>query len=97
MFIGRKAEIDALTSKFSSCKRTAILLYGRRRVGKTALLREALKSVVKKDESYIPLPLKKKTITGRDRKNVNPDFAAKKAVLLFLPAPGAENLHSQKN
>lgn len=45
MFIGRKAEIDALTSKFSSRKRTAILLYGRRRVGKTALLREALKSV----------------------------------------------------
>ena len=45
MFIGRKAEIDTLHNQFANSRKTIILLYGRRRVGKTSLIREALKTV----------------------------------------------------
>ena len=45
MFIGRKTEIDTLHNQFANNKRTTILLYGRRRIGKTSLIREALKAV----------------------------------------------------
>ncbi|MBO8437266.1 MAG: AAA family ATPase [Spirochaetes bacterium] len=45
MFIGREIEIEALRNKFKSHKKTVILLYGRRRIGKTALIRETLKDI----------------------------------------------------
>ena len=45
MFIGREKEIRALTEELSEWKRrTAILVYGKRRVGKSTLIREAAKS-----------------------------------------------------
>ncbi len=45
MFIGREKELGQLTAELSSWKRrTAVLVYGKRRVGKTTLLREAAKS-----------------------------------------------------
>lgn len=40
MFIGRKKELDYLESRFQSDKSELIVLYGRRRIGKTELLRE---------------------------------------------------------
>lgn len=40
MFIGRKKELDYLESRFQSNKSELIVLYGRRRIGKTELLRE---------------------------------------------------------
>ena len=45
MFVGRQRELKALTSELSSWKKkTAILVYGKRRVGKTTLIKEAAKS-----------------------------------------------------
>ena len=45
MFIGREKELAELTAELSSWKRkTAILVYGKRRVGKTTLLLEAAMS-----------------------------------------------------
>ena len=41
MFYNREAELHALEEKVSSDKMEVFLLYGRRRVGKTALLRNA--------------------------------------------------------
>jgi len=43
MFIGRKQELASLQRKYDSERAELIVLYGRRRVGKTALLREFLK------------------------------------------------------
>ena len=43
MFIGRKAELEFLTSKYNSKGAQLIVLYGRRRVGKTETLREFCK------------------------------------------------------
>ena len=43
MFIGRKAELDFLNSKYSEPQGQLIVLYGRRRVGKTETLREFCK------------------------------------------------------
>lgn len=40
MFVGRKNEIDYLNDKYSSSKAEFIVLYGRRRIGKTEILRE---------------------------------------------------------
>lgn len=43
MFIGREAELQALDKQFSSSKRTAVLVYGKRRVGKSTLISRAAK------------------------------------------------------
>lgn len=43
MFIGRTNEIKELREMFSTSKMEAALIYGRRRVGKTAIINEALK------------------------------------------------------
>lgn len=43
MFIGRKSELDFLESKYQTDKSQLIVLYGRRRVGKTETLREFCK------------------------------------------------------
>lgn len=45
MFLGRKEELQTLKRCFNSNKKTTILLYGRRRIGKTALIQEAIKEV----------------------------------------------------
>ena len=39
-FIGRKQELDFLESKYAEDRAQLIVLYGRRRVGKTETLRE---------------------------------------------------------
>ena len=45
MFIGREKELGQLTAELSSWKRrTAVLVYGKRRVGKSTLLNEAAKA-----------------------------------------------------
>jgi uncharacterized protein len=44
MFIGRQRELEALRVTLNRCP-ALVILYGRRRVGKSALLREALKGV----------------------------------------------------
>ena len=45
MFIGREKELKALSAELSTWKkRTAILIYGKRRVGKSTLIKEAAKS-----------------------------------------------------
>ena len=45
MFIGRKKELKALSAELSTWKkRTAVLIYGKRRVGKSTLIKEAAKS-----------------------------------------------------
>ena len=45
MFVGRQRELNALTAELSSWKKkTAILVYGKRRVGKSTLIKEAAKS-----------------------------------------------------
>ena len=41
MFFGRKRELEELREKLSSDRFESILIYGRRRVGKTALIRKA--------------------------------------------------------
>jgi hypothetical protein len=43
MFIGRQAELDFLNTKFVADGGQLIVLYGRRRVGKTETLREFCK------------------------------------------------------
>lgn len=45
MFIGHKKEHQALSAEFATWKRkTAILFYGKRRVGKSTMIREAARS-----------------------------------------------------
>ncbi len=45
MFIGRQRELKAITAELSNWKKkTAILIYGKRRVGKSTLIKEAAKS-----------------------------------------------------
>jgi len=41
MFIGREAELAALSADFSSSDKTAVLVYGKRRVGKSTLIGQA--------------------------------------------------------
>lgn len=43
MFIGREAEINFFNSKYNSNKSELIVLYGRRRIGKTETLKEFCK------------------------------------------------------
>lgn len=42
MFQGRKKELSDLHEDFSSEKKSAILIYGKRRVGKSFLIKKAL-------------------------------------------------------
>ena len=44
MFVGRETELQELTGKLTDRKFEAILLYGKRRVGKTELIRHAAES-----------------------------------------------------
>lgn len=44
MFVGREKELNELCNQFSSNNRTAVLVYGKRRVGKSTLIAEAAKS-----------------------------------------------------
>ena len=45
MFVGRQKELSALTAELSNWeKRTAVLVYGKRRVGKSTLIKEAAKA-----------------------------------------------------
>ncbi len=56
MFIGRKKELENLKSywsKMSAKEGQFVILYGRRRVGKTELVKEFMKD---KDHSYFWLP-----------------------------------------
>lgn len=43
MFVGRMNELDILSEKYNSDKAELVVIYGRRRIGKTALIREFLK------------------------------------------------------
>jgi len=43
MFIGREKELAALKAQFGSDRRSVVLVYGKRRVGKTCLIGEALR------------------------------------------------------
>jgi uncharacterized protein len=45
MFIGRTQELARLRDEFAASQASLLLIYGRRRVGKSALLREATKSI----------------------------------------------------
>ena len=44
MFIGREKELEELTEKINNDCFESILIYGRRRIGKTELIKEAIKS-----------------------------------------------------
>lgn len=44
MFLGRKKELKEIKSQIESSKKTAILVYGKRRVGKTSLIAESVKN-----------------------------------------------------
>ena len=41
MFLGREKKLSRLKEQFSSQKRTAVLVYGKRRIGKSTLIKEA--------------------------------------------------------
>ena len=43
MFVGRTKELSLLKEEFNSPKKSAVLVYGKRRVGKSTLIREASK------------------------------------------------------
>lgn len=43
MFVGRERELSELRDQFNSDQRSVVLVYGKRRVGKTCLIRESLK------------------------------------------------------
>ncbi len=44
MFIGREKELQELSEEFNSQKKSIILVYGKRRIGKSSLIQEASKS-----------------------------------------------------
>lgn len=45
MFIGRSRELEELNNSFSDwTRKTAVLIYGKKRVGKSTLIKEAAKS-----------------------------------------------------
>ena len=50
MFIAREEELRTIRESLGSSRRSTILVYGRRRMGKTSLIREALKGI---DDSVI--------------------------------------------
>ena len=43
MFVGRESEVAALREQFASTRRSVVLVYGKRRVGKSTLIEEAAK------------------------------------------------------
>ena len=43
MFVGRKEELDVLNNAFSSEKQMNVIIYGRRRIGKSELVKEAIR------------------------------------------------------
>lgn len=43
MFVGRKIELDFLNEKYTSTKSEFVIIYGRRRIGKTELLKQFVK------------------------------------------------------
>lgn len=43
MFIGRHTELAALRSEFSAARASLAIVFGRRRIGKSTLIREAVK------------------------------------------------------
>jgi uncharacterized protein len=45
MFVGRTQELACLRDEFAAPRASLLVIYGRRRVGKSTLLREATKSV----------------------------------------------------
>src|SRR5690554_4562158 len=47
MFVGRKEELNELTSYLNSDKQENIIIYGRRRIGKSELIKEALRTTNK--------------------------------------------------
>lgn len=64
MFVGRHKEIKQINEALTTDKSSAILVYGRRRIGKTSLINEALKSYpgIKIVYSAIPDETEKNTI-----------------------------------
>lgn len=44
MFVGRKSELTSLADEFARPRPSLVVIYGRRRVGKSALIREAVRS-----------------------------------------------------
>lgn len=56
MFVGRKKELDLLHADLKSKKNTAIMIYGRRRIGKTSLILEALKEHDEKKIVFTAIP-----------------------------------------
>ena len=44
MFIGREKELEELVEKINNDRFESILIYGRRRIGKTKLIKEATRS-----------------------------------------------------
>ena len=44
MFVGREEESGKLEEQFSSASRTAVLVYGKRRVGKSTLIAQVAKA-----------------------------------------------------
>ena len=57
MFIGREKELKELTDALRrGSGKTAILIYGKRRVGKTTLIREAVKSFEGTVINYMCVP-----------------------------------------
>ena len=45
MFIGRENELKILNRVFSSNRQESVLIYGRRRIGKTELIKKAIKDL----------------------------------------------------
>lgn len=43
MFIGRNKELEQLSHEYSSDSKSVILIYGKRRIGKSTLIRESTK------------------------------------------------------
>jgi hypothetical protein len=73
-FIDRESELETLTSLIGSKQAALILLYGRRRVGKTRLIREFLKS---KRSLYFYVPnAEEKTILSEFSRAVENEFFA---------------------
>lgn len=48
MFIGREKELEELTEKINNDCFESILIYGRRRIGETELIKEAIKALIAK-------------------------------------------------
>ncbi len=56
MFVGRHKEIQQIQQSLKDDKSSAILIYGRRRIGKTSLINEALKQYTGTKIIYAAIP-----------------------------------------